>query len=96
MNELDESDGLSELADLSLMPVAFMARRRAIPMAVEFASGAGTLKTREGDVAFDIGDAIVTGVENERCLLLVTVLLRPMFQCVPLRLVSLVCMPENL
>lgn len=40
--------------------------KRPIPVDVEFAPHAGTLQTLEGEVAFEAGDALMTGVKGER------------------------------
>lgn len=40
--------------------------KRALPTQVLFAEHAGTLNTLEGVVAYQTGDALVTGVEGER------------------------------
>jgi hypothetical protein len=42
------------------------ARKRPIPVQVEFAPDSGTLQTREGPVAYARGDALLTGSERER------------------------------
>lgn len=42
------------------------ARKKPIPVQVEFASDSGTLETREGSVSFTRGDALLTGSEGER------------------------------
>lgn len=40
--------------------------KRPIPIDVEFASHAGTLQTLEGEVGYEAGDALMTGVKGER------------------------------
>lgn len=54
------------LSDLRAFPDAFPAYKRPVSVEVEFAEDAGTIQTREGQVAFEVGDAILTGVEGER------------------------------
>ncbi|WP_157406527.1 MULTISPECIES: PGDYG domain-containing protein [unclassified Janthinobacterium] len=50
------------------MPVAGARRafKRAQPVAVRFAPAAGVLRTREGEVAYRAGDALLTGPHRER------------------------------
>jgi len=52
--------------DLAVHPQAVRVCKRLIPVAVKFASDFGTCETREGDVSFCAGDAILTGVEGEQ------------------------------
>jgi PGDYG protein len=40
--------------------------KKPIPTLVEFARHAGTLQTREGLVAYEAGDALMTGIVGER------------------------------
>lgn len=54
------------ITDLSQQAGAFIARKRPIPVTVEFATQAGVLATREGAVQYQMGDALLTGVEGER------------------------------
>jgi PGDYG protein len=42
------------------------ARKRSLPVRVEFAAESGTLQTREGPVSYARGDALLTGSEGER------------------------------
>jgi hypothetical protein len=42
------------------------ARKRSVPVGVEFAPASGTLETREGAVSYAEGDALLTGSEGER------------------------------
>lgn len=52
--------------DLAGAPGAFQAVKLGTRVAVEFARQAGQLQTREGVVAYDAHDALLTGVEGER------------------------------
>lgn len=52
--------------DLSSIPGAFRAKKLPVPVEVVFAEAAGSLATREGWVAFQAGDALLTGIERER------------------------------
>ncbi len=52
--------------DLRNVPGVFRACKKPIPMRVVFAPEDGTLQTREGPVAYQRGDAILTGTEGER------------------------------
>jgi hypothetical protein len=45
---------------------AHRARKRPVPVRVEFASDSGTLETREGPVSYRRGDALLTGSEGDR------------------------------
>jgi len=53
-------------ADLAHEPAARTARKTPVPVEVEFAVSAGTLATAEGPVAYDSGDALLTGPAGER------------------------------
>lgn len=57
---------ISHLDDLSLESGAFRARKRPIAVSVVFAKTAGAIDTREGLVCYEIGDALLTGVEQEK------------------------------
>jgi hypothetical protein len=52
-------------SELSQDPRHRKVRKRAIPVYVTFAEERGTLKTLEGPVPFEVGDAIVTGSGGE-------------------------------
>ena len=52
--------------DIRNWPGAVRVRRKPVTLSVEFASEPGTLDTREGEVRYDAGDALLTGVEGER------------------------------
>lgn len=52
--------------DLSMHPKAVRARKLPLPVSVRFAGADGICTTREGDVAYRAGDAILTGVEGEQ------------------------------
>lgn len=54
------------LDDLSHVPGAFRAWKLPIPVSVDFATSDGTLKTKEGAVAYRVGDALLTGSAQER------------------------------
>ena len=51
--------------DISAHPGVVQAGKRDIPVQVAFADSPGTVKTREGMVAHERGDAILTGVSGE-------------------------------
>lgn len=51
--------------DLSALPDCRRVMKKDIPVAVRFAKEHGTLRTLEGDVPYEPGDAILTGVKNE-------------------------------
>lgn len=53
-------------ADLAHEPAARTARKTAVPVDAEFAVAAGTLATAEGPVAYEAGDALLTGPAGER------------------------------
>jgi hypothetical protein len=53
-------------ADLAREPAARTARKAPVPVEVEFAAAAGTLATAEGPVAYEPGDALLTGPAGER------------------------------
>ncbi len=53
-------------ADLARDPLARRARKRPLPVAVEFATADGVLDTLEGPVRYRAGDALLTGVAGER------------------------------
>jgi hypothetical protein len=53
-------------SDLRFDRDACRARKRAVAVAVEFAANSGTLTTLEGPVAYDEGDALLTGDHGER------------------------------
>jgi len=52
--------------DLAHDPLARRARKRALPVTVEFAAQAGVLHTLEGPVHYRSGDALLTGIAGER------------------------------
>lgn len=52
--------------DLSGLDGAIRAMKRPIEVAVVFAAVAGVCPTREGDIAYKAGDAILTGIEGEK------------------------------
>jgi len=52
--------------ELAADPLAHRARKRPLPVAVEFASSAGTVQTLEGPVRYRAGDALLTGIAGER------------------------------
>lgn len=52
--------------DLGSDPSARRARKRPLPVVVEFAASAGVLRTLEGPVRYRAGDALLTGVAGER------------------------------
>lgn len=52
--------------DLAADPAARRARKRPVAVAVAFASAPGTLRTREGDVQYAAGDALLTGNAGDR------------------------------
>lgn len=52
--------------DLATDPEARAFSKQSSPVEVEIASCAGTLATLEGEVAYNGGDALVTGVAGER------------------------------
>ncbi len=53
-------------ADLARDPLARPARKRPLPVSVEFATEAGVLPTLEGPVRYRAGDALLTGIAGER------------------------------
>jgi len=57
--DLNEADLLSD-------PAALLAIKKPIPVPVRFAATPGVLATREGQVAYEAGAAICTGVEGEQ------------------------------
>lgn len=57
---------MTALMKLSEHPQAFRARSLSIPFWVEFARDSGELVTLEGQVRYQGGDAIVTGVQGEQ------------------------------
>ena len=52
--------------DIPSQPGAFLAVKRPLPVTVEFAEREGSLATREGEVRYQAGDAILSGIEGER------------------------------
>lgn len=52
--------------DLLSDPAALFAIKKPIPVPVRFAATAGVVDTREGQVAYEAGAAICTGVEGEQ------------------------------
>jgi hypothetical protein len=52
--------------DLDADPAARRARKRPVPVSVQFAAKHGTLATREGDVRYEAGDALLTGEAGDR------------------------------
>ena len=57
---------MPETLDLAADPAARRARKRPVAVAVTFAPSAGTLATREGDVRYAAGDALLTGEAGDR------------------------------
>jgi len=55
-----------QLPDLAADPRALRVTKKPIPVQVEFATADGTCDTLEGPVRFCAGDAILTGVRDER------------------------------
>ena len=55
-----------KLGDLSTNPNSFRARKRAVEHKAHFLTDAGVVETREGQVRYEVGDALVTGIEGER------------------------------
>ena len=53
-------------SELARDPLARRARKRPLPVSVEFAAAAGVLRTLEGPVRYRAGDALVTGIAGER------------------------------
>lgn len=54
------------LLDLAADPAARRARKRPVPVDVQFAAQAGVLPTREGEVRYAAGDALLTGGAGDR------------------------------
>jgi hypothetical protein len=54
------------LRDLATDPAARRARKRPVEVTVQFAASPGVLSTREGDVRYAVGDALLTGAAGER------------------------------
>ena len=54
------------LPDLATDHAARRARKRAVDVDVHFASAAGALMTREGEVRYAAGDALLTGADGDR------------------------------
>jgi hypothetical protein len=54
------------LIDLARDPRARRARKRGVGVSVAFAPAPGVLPTREGDVRYATGDALVTGADGDR------------------------------
>lgn len=52
--------------DLAADPAARRARKRPVPVNVHFATQPGTLATREGEVRYAAGDALLTGESGDR------------------------------
>ena len=52
--------------DLSKDEKAVVARKKPIPLKVDFAEKDGTIETKEGTQPYKAGDAIVTGTEGEQ------------------------------
>lgn len=52
--------------DIARQPGAFLAVKRPVPVTVEFAETDGVLDTREGEVRYQAGDALLSGIEGER------------------------------
>lgn len=52
--------------DIASQPGAFLAVKRPLPVTVEFAGRDGRVTTREGEVRYQAGDAILSGIEKER------------------------------
>lgn len=57
---------MSVVQNLSEHPLAFRARSLSIPLLVRFARDDGEIATLEGLVSYQLGDAIVTGVQGEQ------------------------------
>jgi hypothetical protein len=60
-----DGDGLNEANALLAGPKAIVAVKRPIEVDVAFAIAPGRCATLEGDVGYDAGDAILTGVKGE-------------------------------
>jgi hypothetical protein len=54
------------MMDLAADPAARRARKRPVSVSVQFAAREGTLATREGDVRYAAGDALLTGLAGDR------------------------------
>jgi hypothetical protein len=54
------------ITDLATDPAARRARKRPVEVGVAFARSAGALMTREGEVRFHAGDALVEGAAGDR------------------------------
>lgn len=52
--------------ELAHDPLARRARKRPLPVTVQFAASAGVLRTLEGAVRYRAGDALLTGIAGER------------------------------
>ena len=52
--------------NLAVDPRAQRVQKKSMPVAVCFADSDGVCQTKEGDVSFKAGDAILTGVEGEQ------------------------------
>lgn len=52
--------------DLAACPRALRVCKKPIPVRVEFATADGVCATLEGPVRFEVGDAVLTGVQGER------------------------------
>ncbi len=63
---MSESTEFAIPHDLARQPGAFLARSRPVEVNVTFAAGAGVLHTLEGLVAYEQGDALLTGTTGER------------------------------
>jgi hypothetical protein len=54
------------LFDLDKNPHALRVCKKPVAVAVEFASAGGTYNTLEGEVHYEAGDALLTGIRGER------------------------------
>jgi hypothetical protein len=52
--------------DLTNEKQAKKVQKKAMPIVVKFAANDGCCETKEGDVSYKVGDAILTGVEGEQ------------------------------
>ncbi|RMD96629.1 MAG: hypothetical protein D6816_18635 [Bacteroidetes bacterium] len=52
--------------DLTQHPRAVRVLKKDIPVRVDFAERSGVCRTKEGEVSYRVGDAILTGVEGEQ------------------------------
>ena len=62
---LTETIGLDDAPDLSQDPDGFETAKLPIPLEFEYSKRDGVIRTKEGEVSFKAGDAIMTGTEGE-------------------------------